>query len=386
MSKNTNHGAYLLKAQAKSLDVREAPYARLEPNAIRVRVHALAINPIDHILQTHGTSLAFPHLKYPLLLGSDVAGTVVEIGASISDFSIGDRVLGQCLGTDKAHVATQNDESGFQEYCVLQACVSSKIPENLSFEQACVIPLGLSTAAAGLFERDYLHMDLPRAGKTSPKNQTVLIWGGSTSVGTNAIQLAIASGYDVITTCSPKNYDYCRSLGARHCFDYNSPTIAESVVAALQGKVCVGAMAIGHNSVLTCIDILSKHNSKLEKSSTAKPMQKFVAVISGPELVSPDESFATIRTISRFLVFGVSLIYKSWRHKVGWKFVIGTSPAANEVGPAIYNEFVPQALQSGQFRALPEATVVGHGLDSVQKAMDILKGGVSAKKVVVTLA
>lgn len=385
MSKTINHAAYLHTAKANPLQVREAPYTALEPTAIRVRVHALAINPVDHILQTHGTSLAFPHLKYPLILGSDIAGTVVEIGQSVRNFSIGDRVLGQCLGTDKAHVNSQSDEAGFQEYSVLQAQVTSKIPDDLSFEQACVLPLGLSTAAAGLFEHEYLGMKLPQAGKVTSKDQTVLIWGGSTSVGTCAIQLAVASGYEVITTCSPKNFEYCRSLGAKHCFDYNSSNTTQSVLAVLQDKVCIGALAIGANSVLTCIDILSKHSSRSSKQNTTQLRRKFVAVISGPELPSPDESLATIRTIVRFLVFGVSLIYKSWRQGVAWKFVIGTSPAANEVGPAIYNEFLPAALQSGQFKALPEATVVGHGLENVQKAMNVLKGGVSAKKVVVTL-
>lgn len=385
MSKQSNRAAYLLRAKATTLEVREAAHTPLQPSAIRVRVHALAINPVDHILQTHGTALAFPWLKYPLVLGSDVAGTVVEVGNAVQNFIIGDRVLGQCVGTDKAHVQNQNDEAGFREYSVLQANVTCKIPDDLSFEQACVIPLGLSTAAAGLFEREYLNMDLPRPGKPTSKNQTVLVWGGSTSVGTNAIQLAVAAGYDVITTCSPKNYDYCRSLGAKHCFDYNSSTTVQSILAALQDKICVGALAIGAGSALACINLLSKHNFKSGGSETQVP-RKFVAVISGPDLLSPGETLATIRTIFRFLVFGVSLVLQSWRHKIGWKFVLGTSPAANEVGPAIYNEFLPAALESGQFRALPEVMVAGDGLESIQKAMDTLKAGVSAKKVVVSLA
>lgn len=385
MSKRMNRAAYLPKAKAPNLEVREAANTPLQPTAIRIRVHALAINPVDHILQTHGTALAFPWLNYPLVLGSDVAGTVVEIGSAVQNLNIGDRVLGQCIGTDKAHVKYQNDEAGFQEYSVLQTSVTSKIPDGLSFEQASVVPLGLSTAAAGLFEHEYLSMDLPRPGKVTPKNRTVLIWGGSTSVGTNAIQLAVAAGYDVITTCSPRNYDYCRSLGAKHCFDYNSPTTVQSVLAVLQDKICVGALAIGANSALPCIDVLSKYNFKPSNSDAVQPARKFVSVISGPELISPDETLATIRTIFRFLIFGVSLVFQTWRHKIGWKFVMGTSPAANEVGPAIYNEFLPAALKSGQFRALPEAMVAGQDLESIQEAMDTLREGVSAKKVVVSL-
>lgn len=139
MSTIKNHAAYLTKPKAYPLEVLEAPLTKLAPNAIRIRVHALAINPVDHILQTHGTSLMFGWLKYPLVIGSDVAGIVVEIGSSVKDFSIGDRVLGQCLGTDKAHADTQSDEAAFQEYSVLQAHMSSKIPDDLSFEQASVL-------------------------------------------------------------------------------------------------------------------------------------------------------------------------------------------------------------------------------------------------------
>lgn len=385
MSKHSNRAAYLSKGKAYPLDVHEAPLSKLDSKSIRVRVHALAVNPIDHILQTQGTSLGFPWLKYPLVLGSDVAGTVIEVGTSVKDFSIGDRVLGHCLGSDKAYNNNQNAEAGFQEYCVLQSHMVAKIPQTLSFEQASVVPLGLSTAACALYQQEYLAMELPRAGKPALKTQTVLIWGGSTSVGTCAIQLATASGYEVITTCSPKNYEYCRSLGAKHCFDYNSPKVIQSIVAVLQDKVCVGALAIGTNSALRCVDVLAKHDTDSNKHAANQSPRKFVSVISGPDFPSPDESFAFFRTVACFLKFGISLVYKGWRHSVGWKFVIGTSPAKNEVGPAVYNEFLPVALESGQFRALPEALVVGHGLEKVQEAMDTLKKGVSAKKIVVTL-
>ncbi|KAJ9605297.1 hypothetical protein H2200_009954 [Cladophialophora chaetospira] len=384
-NKITNHAAYLTKAKAHPLEVLEAPLTALEPNAIRVRVHGLAINPIDHILQAQGTSLAFPWLKYPLVLGIDVAGTVVEIGTSVKNFNVGDRVLGECMGTDKVHVDSQSAEAGFQEYSVLREHMSSMIPDTLSFEQACVLPLGLGTAACGLFQKDHLGMELPKPGEVVPKDRTVLIWGGSTSVGTCAIQLAVASGYNVITTCSPKNFEYCRALGAKHCFDYKSTTVVQDVVGALRGKVCIGALAVGANSPLVCMNILSKHDFKSTKNEGTHPARKFVSVVSGPDLVPPTERLATLRTISRFVAFGVSLLYKSWRHSIQWKFVLGTEPARNEVGPAIYNDFLPAALKSGQFRALPEAMVVGHGLEKVQEAMDVLKAGVSAKKVVVTL-
>lgn len=104
-------------------------------------------------------------------------------------------------------------DNAFQEYTVVPAHMASPIPSTLSFDHAAVIPLGLSTAAAGLFEKEYL---APQHPSVSPKptGKALLIWGGSTSVGSNAIQLAVAAGYDVITTASPKNFDYVKKLAA----------------------------------------------------------------------------------------------------------------------------------------------------------------------------
>lgn len=67
------------------------------------------------------------------------------------------------------------------------------------------------------------------------------------------------------------------------------------------------------------------------------------------------------------------------------KFIFGTSLKDNAVGPAIWGEFLPKALAIGSFVIAPEAEVVGKGLESVQSGLDVLKNGVSAKKIVITL-
>ena len=93
MSKIRHHAAYLPKARTY-LESREAPLTTMDPNAIRVRAHTLAINPIEHILQTQGTSIGLSWIIYPIVLDFDIAGTVVEIGTSVKNFSTEDRVLG----------------------------------------------------------------------------------------------------------------------------------------------------------------------------------------------------------------------------------------------------------------------------------------------------
>ncbi len=87
--------------------------------------------------------------------------------------------------------------------------MAAPIPHTMSYEAAAVLPLALST---GLFQTDQLALQYPSA-TPKPTGQTVLVWGGSTSVGSNAIQLAVAAGYEVITTSSPRNFDYVTKLG-----------------------------------------------------------------------------------------------------------------------------------------------------------------------------
>lgn len=104
----------------------------------------------------------------------------------------------------------------------------------MKFEDAAVLPLAVSTAAAGLYQPKKeicLELDLPST-KPSKSGKTLLVWGGSASVGTAAIQLAVASGLTVVTTCSERNFGLVQKLGAK-AFDYNSPSIVGDLIAEL---------------------------------------------------------------------------------------------------------------------------------------------------------
>ena len=244
--------AVWLPAKRAGFEIKPAPYPSPRENEIVVRNHAVAINPIDWLMPLIG-DFAFPWLKHPFILGSDVAGEVVEVGTNVSRFQVGDRVLGQAVGAHKSR--NRAAEGGFQWFTVLLDYMSTPIPPRMAYENAAVLPLGLSTAACGLFQKDFLALNHPSA-HPRPTGKTLLVWGGSTSVGSNAIQLAVAAGYDVIATASPKNFDYVRKLGAIEAFDYRSKTVVADVINAFQGRTIAGAIAIGHGSSAACIDIL----------------------------------------------------------------------------------------------------------------------------------
>ncbi|KIX93541.1 uncharacterized protein Z520_10719 [Fonsecaea multimorphosa CBS 102226] len=369
----SNRAAYLTSAKAQPLEVKSAPYPKPGGSEIVIKNRAVAINPLDHIKQSMG-NLLFDWVKYPAILGSDVAGEVVEVGKDVAArFKVGDRVVGHSIGMAKKHNFASH--CGFQEYTVLLSHMASHIPDTVSYEDAAVIPLGLSTAACGLFQNDQLALQLPTVPNAKPTGKTLLVWGGSTSVGCNAIQLAVAAGYEVIATASPRNFELVKRLGAVQVFDYKSPTVVEDIRTAFKGRTTAGAMSIGQGAAEKCLDILA----------SCKKGNKFLSMASYPFPATPPERFVVPQIAFHYVMSMIYLWFKAQRHGIQSKFIFGDTLVDNEIGPAMYEHFLPEALAEGSFTAAPKSEVVGHGLESIQQAMDVHKKGVSAKKIVVTL-
>ncbi len=370
----TNTAAYINAKHAK-LEVGDAPYTAPGDDQIVVRNRAVAINPLDWIIQVEG-SLTYGWLNYPTVLGSDVAGEVVEVGKAVTRFRVGDRVLAHAVGVDKD--TNRAAEGAFQEYTVVLERMAAPIPDAMPFQDAAVLPLAVSTASCGLFQEDQLGLRYPTAD-APPTGQTVLVWGGSTSVGSNAIQLAAAAGYEVITTASPRNFDYVKSLGATQVFDYNSATVVPDIIAAFDGRTLAGAIAFGDTGAASCVRIVGKCKGK-----------RFVAIASPPvtfdTLADGNRGrFGRARVILRLIGSNVGLQFRSRTHRVGTKYIFGTTLKGNEVSNAIYRDFLPSALAEGRYLTAPKPTVIGAGVGEFQRAMDIQLKGVSATKIVVTL-
>ncbi|MBA7492192.1 L-threonine 3-dehydrogenase [subsurface metagenome] len=203
------------------------------PTEVLIRLSALAINPVDWKVQDSGYFIE----TYPAILGEDLSGTIVAVGSSVTRFKPGDRVLAH------AHFlwTKENKHGGFQEMVVVPEISVAKIPESMKESDATVLPLAISTAAAGLYQpksQTCLGLDLPSANPTK-SGKTLLVWGGSSSVGTAAIQLAVASGVDVVTTCSKRNFELVEGLGAK-AFDYASLSVVGDLVEELKKGEFVG--------------------------------------------------------------------------------------------------------------------------------------------------
>ncbi|GAM91043.1 hypothetical protein ANO11243_090900 [Dothideomycetidae sp. 11243] len=352
----SNRAAFLVKKNAL-LEVKPADYPTVGNNDLIIKVAAVAINPLDYLIPT-GHSMIIPWMKFPFIIGADVAGEVVATGSSVSRFKLGDRVVGYAIGLDKR--INRQAECGFQEYVVLRPDLTSPIPAGISYESAVVMPLGLSTAACALFMEENLGLPYPSLNPVA-KNQTLLIWGGSTSVGCNAIQLAVAAGYEVISTASPRNHEMLRQLGAAQVFDYRSPTVVQDIIAAMKDRTCAGAISIGAGSYSACISVLGsvKGNKFIAQATIDVPPFPKGALDFPGFMIGAGSSMG--------------------------KFINGSDLVANGVGAAIFRDFLPEALARGSFVPTPSPEVVGHGLEAIQGAMDKSQKGVSATKIVVTL-
>jgi len=242
-------------------------------------------------------------------------------------------------------------QSGFQQYTNIPELLVAKIPSSMSFEQATVLPLGVSTAAAGLYEKEFLGLQFP---SLSPKStgKAILVWGAASSVGSCAVQLAKHSGYEVFATASKHNHDYVKKLGASQVFDYREDDVVDKIVSALKGKSVAGIYdAISEEkTVKACCEVATKADIE----------RKFVA------LTLPGSDQHGSSDVEKKPVFALTLLH-------------------NEVGPAVWRDFLPQALEKGSFLAKPDPEVVGKGLEAVQSGLDKNKAGVSAVKVVITL-
>ncbi|MET4780502.1 zinc-binding alcohol dehydrogenase family protein [Glaciihabitans sp. UYNi722] len=329
----------------------DAPVWVPSEGEVIVRARAVAVNEIDAIAGVV-RQFVLPWLHYPTVLGSDVAGEVVAIGPSVSSLAIGDRVVGYAVGVEQ----NRNDpaEGAFQTHVKLPSHMCARIPKSMSFQEACVLPLALTTAAAGLFEKEHLSLELPTA-EIRPRNETVLIFGGATSVGMNAIQLARNAGYSVLATASATNFSLLEGLGAGVLVDYHEPDFVEQIIGHLSGGQLAGTLAVANGSLRDAITV----NASDGVSGTRR-------------IASAHPTPATrIRgALARRRQIQVSAIW-------------GGSPKDTFVGPAMWNAFLPDALANGRYTPAPPFEIAGHGLQAIPPALARVRKGVRAKKIII---
>ena len=193
------------------LKPRQIPMPEITADEVLVKVAAAGVNRPD-IMQRTGM---YPAPKgVSKIPGLEVSGEIVEMGANVTGWALGDKVCGLVAG------------GGYAEYCAVPATQCLPIPEGLSMEEAASLPETFFTVWSNVFDRGAL-----KAG------ETFMVHGGTSGIGITAIQLAKAFGATVITTSgSDKKADFCLDLGADLAINYKTQDFAEEVKSYTQGK------------------------------------------------------------------------------------------------------------------------------------------------------
>lgn len=194
---------------ADTLHLSHIATPEIEDHEVLLRVHAAGLDRGTWHLMTGKPYVmrlvtGFRGPKNPVP-GLDVAGTVVAVGQAVSGFSVGDEVFGISRGS-------------FAEYAAARADKLVRKPENLSFEQAAVVPVSAMTAQRAV-------VDVGRV----EEGQRVLVIGASGGVGSYAVQVAKANGAVVTGVASTSKLGFVRDLGADHVIDYTTTDWSDGV-------------------------------------------------------------------------------------------------------------------------------------------------------------
>ncbi|THU85542.1 GroES-like protein [Dendrothele bispora CBS 962.96] len=265
------------------------------PGELIVKVQAAALNPADWKIQVFGVF----YEKYPAIVGYDVAGDVEEVGEGVVGFRKGDRVFFQ------GHFV--NEYAGFQQYTRARAEFVAHIPKQLSYSQAASFPLGLATAAIGLYANQPSGIGLNPLFDSSVNysGQAALVIGGGTSVGQYAIQLLRYAKFGpIITYASGHHSEYLKSLGATECIDRKQvslsqlPEVVKKLTSAAPIKVIYDVTSYDIDSQLISYGILADDGrmvlageSKLKDKIDGDGSKKTVVRVFGSPYIPENQEF-----------------------------------------------------------------------------------------------
>ncbi len=218
------------------LQIEDIDLPQIKTDQMLVKVYATSINPIEWKMRQGAIKLLTGN-KFPIVLGFDVSGEVVEVGSQITRFKPGDLIYA-CLDQPKG--------GAYTEYAVVSEKVAALKPTYMTHEQAAAVPLAAMTALQALRDQGQLKAE-----------QRVLINGASGGVGTYAIQIAkVLGASEVVGVCSGTNLERVKSLGADRVIDYNEQDFAQQDFTPDQAKYDLVFDVVGNRSLADCKSVL----------------------------------------------------------------------------------------------------------------------------------
>ena len=207
--------ALVLTEENGQLTLQQIDIPEISRDQVLVEIYASGVNPVDTKIKAGKAA----HARHPLpaILGMDLAGKIIKIGADVTGYELGDNVYGFTGGIGGV-------QGSLAEYAAVDAELLAVMPDNISMGTAAAIPLIFITAWEGLVDRAKLS-----------SGQKVLIHGGAGGVGHMAVQIAKAFGAEVYATASGEGLEKVRGLGAT-AIDYKTQTVEEYVDKHTNGE------------------------------------------------------------------------------------------------------------------------------------------------------
>lgn len=212
---------------------------QVAPGQVVVQVAYASVNPADW-KSREGWLAQYFQYQFPFVVGFDAAGIVAEVGEGVTGLSIGDRVVtpgNQGMG----------ERGSYAEFVRSYAERVIRLPDTVSLQAAATLPTAGMTAWKAT-------LDLGQAGP----GKRVVVNGGAGGTGSFAIQLAKTAGAQVAATCSPRNFDYVRSLGADHVIDYRAGPVADAIRAWAPEGVDLIVDTVGQGSFIDTIETVKR--------------------------------------------------------------------------------------------------------------------------------
>ncbi|KAJ5604119.1 hypothetical protein N7537_007075 [Penicillium hordei] len=336
-----SHLAAVVSAPKAPLEVQEIETPQPGPGELLIKNELIALLPIDAKI----ARFAMLPIKYPAVLGNSFAGTVIGVGADVTGFEIGDKVAAV-----KAAGTTGNKYSAFQRYAVSRALTATKLPSDAALDTAVRLVGNLATVVALL--NASLELVRPSSGISAQlQGKKILIYGGTSSVGSLSVQYLTQAGYDVVTTTSPRHEAFVSRLGASQVVDHTQPfetTINELVEAGPYDIV---------------VDSISN-------SETIKITGEVLAAQGGGKIYALQPAFAP-----EALPAGVTRKFESW------PLLLGKEEHA-ELLEWTFGTYFPQALAHESLIPVSARKIPG-GLAGLDHALNVLIKGVSSEKLIV---
>lgn len=229
------------------LRYEDAAIPELKPGEVRVRVHAVGINPPDWYLRDGYKALPpewQPKVDFPIILGTDISGVIDAVADDVREFEVGDEVYSMV----RFPTGMVGNSKGYAEFVSVPASELALKPAAIDHVHAAGVPMSLLTAWQFLIDLGHNEPNALQPDQHKPvplEGRKVLINGAGGGVGSFAVQLAKWKGAYVIAVASGKHESLLRQLGADEFIDYTQ-TAAEDVVTDLDLVLdAVGGPATG---------------------------------------------------------------------------------------------------------------------------------------------